>query len=72
MEGEVGQERQHQVGVIAMAPVQVVRVPDLGAFQGGKQAGGLLLGEDVDRSHPAVVPVVDHLFVREHGHGTGR
>ena len=72
MGGQVGQERQDQVGVVAMSGVEVVGEGPLGVHQGPVECRSLVGGQDVDRRDPTVVPVVVHLLVGEDRHGSRR
>ena len=72
MDGEVGQERQDQVGVVAVPGVEVVGKGLFGIDEGTMQRRRLVGGQDVDRCHPAVVPVVGHLVIGQDRHGPGR
>ncbi len=72
MQGKVGQEWQDQVGVVSTCRVKVVGKGVFGVDEGTMQHRRLVGGQDVDRRHPPVVPVVGHLVIGQNRHGPGR
>ena len=63
-----GEEREGEMGVVAVLGVEIVGVRHLRRFERGGEVVGLGTRHHVDRGHPPVLAVVRHLLVGEPGH----